>query len=263
LNQDICLEVKNLSVRIQDRDAVLCPVNNISFRLSKGSILGLVGESGAGKSLTAKAVAGLLNPRNTECQGQIIFEGREISGLSDNELRKLRGPAISMIFQDPSAALNPVMTIGRQLREIYTTHLGCSEKAAKASGLEMLRKVRLSEPEKIWHEYSYQLSGGMRQRAMIAMALALGPSLIIADEPTTALDVTTQAQILYELKLLQQQTGVAILLISHDMGVIAEMADAVAVMRAGEIVEYNECLSLFDSPQHPYTRELLQSSLMI
>ncbi len=237
-----CLAVKNLSIQIHDRHAVLNQVNNVSFEIASGRVLGLVGESGAGKSLVAKAIVGLLNQGNMSCQGRVIFEGKDLARLPEEELRKIRGARIGMVFQDPAASLNPVMTVGRQVREIYTTHLRCSAKEARGKGLEMLRRAQLREPDKVWHEYPHQLSGGMRQRVMIAMALALGPSLIIADEPTTALDVTTQAEILHELRLLQKQLGAAILLITHDMGVIAEMADNVAVMRAGEIVEYQSCI---------------------
>jgi len=256
-----CLSVENLSVNINTQDGIVHPVKDVSFAIGQGRVLGLVGESGSGKSLTAKAILRLLTQnKNIEYNGRVIFEGQDLFKLSPASMRSLRGRRLGMVFQDPLAALNPVLTIGRQLRELFTAHTGCSGGEADKQSFAVLKKVGLLNQERICRQYPHQLSGGMRQRVCIALAIALKPSLIIADEPTTALDVTLQAQILAELKTLQQDYGAAILLISHDMGVIAELADDVAVMRHGTIVEYNDCFNLFDYPHHEYTKRLLLAS---
>lgn len=260
-HNQVCLSVENLSVTIHTQNGIVHPVKDVSFAIGQGRVLGLVGESGSGKSLTAKAIMRLLTQnKNMEYSGRVMFEGQDLFKLSSVSMRFLRGRRIGMVFQDPLAALNPVLTIGRQLRELFIAHTDCSKNEADKKSFAVLRKVGLLNQERICRQYPHQLSGGMRQRVCIALAIALKPSLIIADEPTTALDVTLQAQILAELKTLQQDYGAAILLISHDMGVIAELADDVAVMRHGTIVEYNDCFNLFDYPQHEYTKRLLLAS---
>lgn len=258
----ICLQIKNLSVEIDTRYGTVYPLKNISLDVPQGKVLGIVGESGSGKSLMARSIMRIAHQqnKNIHTSGKIWFEGQDLMNLPEESMRKLRGEKISMVFQDPMTSLNPVLPIGWQMKELFTTHQACSANDAKMQSIEMLKKVGLPRAEKIYRQFPYQLSGGMRQRIMIAMALALNPSLIIADEPTTALDVTLQAQILAELKQLQLEFGVTIMLISHDMGVIAEMADDVAVMRQGEIIEYNDCYSLFDQPQHEYTKRLMAAS---
>ncbi|MDR1702306.1 MAG: ABC transporter ATP-binding protein [Sporomusaceae bacterium] len=252
------LEVKNLSVAAGAAKLV----ENVSWELFPGEILGLVGESGSGKSLTAKAVLGLLHEAGSRMavSGEVLLEGENVLRLGAKELRPLRGKKISIIFQDPLTALNPVLSIGKQVRELFLTHEKCSEREAAAKSILLLKKMGLVNAERVYRQYPHQLSGGMRQRVCIAIAIALKPPVIIADEPTTALDVTLQAQILAELKMLKNNYNAAILLISHDMGVIAEMADTVAVMQKGRIVEYSDCYSLFDYPQHDYTKKLLAAS---
>jgi ABC-type dipeptide/oligopeptide/nickel transport system ATPase component len=257
-----CLEIKKMSIAVETPSGVRQLVNNISFAIEPGKIMGLVGESGSGKSLTAIGILGLLRHKNFRCRGEVYFNGQELLTLPKSSMRAIRGKEIGMVFQDPMAALNPVLTVGRQLQEIFRTHEACSPKIATAKSIEMLYQVRLPQPEQAYRQFPHELSGGMRQRVMIAMALALKPALLIADEPTTALDVTLQAQILHELQQLQQNYSTTILLISHDMGVIAELADEVAVMRQGEIVEHNDCIALFDEPRHEYTRKLLAASRM-
>lgn len=262
MNPASCLEIKNLWVDIMTHKGIANPVCNVSLCVEPGKILGIVGESGSGKSLTARAVLRLLEEQaqNIQCRGEIWFQGRDLLKMSLASVRSLRGQEMSMIFQDPATALNPVLPVGWQIAEVFRTHTGCSWKKAKEETLVLLKKMGFHEPTKIYRRFAFQLSGGMSQRVMIAMAMALKPSLIIADEPTTALDVTLQAQVLSELKRLQQEDGVSIILISHDMGVIAEMADTVIVMNHGKIVEYNDCMQLFDAPKHEYTRRLLAAS---
>lgn len=262
MSQSACLQIKNLSVEIKTRQGLAYPVKNLSLEIPTGKVVGIVGESGSGKSLTARSILRLadLQHKNIYTQGEIWFEGQDLMTLSEKDMRKIRGGKISMVFQDPMTSLNPVLPIGWQLKELFTTHTVCSASEAKHQSIDMLQKVGLAKADKLYRQFPYQLSGGMRQRVMIAMALALKPKLVIADEPTTALDVTLQAQILEELKQLQQEFGMSILLISHDMGVIAELADEVAVMKQGEIVEVNDCYSLFDHPQHEYTQRLMAAS---
>jgi peptide/nickel transport system ATP-binding protein len=255
------LEVDNLRTHFAtEGGGEFRAVDGISFAVESGKTLGIVGESGCGKSVTSLTVMGLLPHRGARvASGSIHFAGKDLRGLSADDLRDLRGNRLAMIFQEPMTSLNPAYTIGDQIMEGLTRHKGLTGAQAREQAIAMLRKVKIPAPEKRVDDYPHQLSGGMRQRAMIAMALACGPELLIADEPTTALDVTVQAQILDLLRELQRDLGTAIMLISHDMGVIAEMADHVAVMYAGRIVEQAPVAQLFDAPQHPYTIGLLGS----
>ena len=253
------LELRQLSVSFATDDGTVRAVDGIDLALQRGRTLGLVGESGCGKSVTSLAVMGLLPPENSKVSGEVHFEGRDLLKIAVHELRDLRGAKLAMIFQEPMTSLNPSYTIGNQIVEVIQRHQGLDGAAAKARAIEMLKLVRISSPEKRFDDYPHKLSGGMRQRAMIAMALACGPQLLIADEPTTALDVTIQAQILDLMRGLRRDTGTAIILITHDLGVVAEMADDVAVMYAGQIVERASVASLFARPEHPYTVGLLGS----
>jgi peptide/nickel transport system ATP-binding protein len=253
------LELRQLSVSFATDDGTVRAVDGIDLALQRGRTLGLVGESGCGKSVTSLAVMGLLPPENSRVSGEVHFEGRDLLKVPVRELRDLRGAQLAMIFQEPMTSLNPSYTIGNQIVEAIQRHQGLDAAAAKARAIEMLKLVRISSPEKRFDDYPHKLSGGMRQRAMIAMALACGPQLLIADEPTTALDVTIQAQILDLMRGLRRDTGTAIILITHDLGVVAEMADDVAVMYAGQIVERASVASLFARPEHPYTVGLLGS----
>ncbi len=254
------LQVRDLETLLFIGDRALPAVNKVSFTLGQGETLGVVGESGCGKSMTALSLLRLLpQPPARIVGGQVLFDGRDLLRLSTDEIRDVRGDAISMIFQEPMTSLNPVMTAGRQIAESLIRHRGMGRRAAMARSVEMLEQVRLPDPARRARDYPHQLSGGMRQRVMIAMAMATGPRLLIADEPTTALDVTIQAQILDLIDELQQRTGTALLLITHDLGVIAEMADRVVVMYAGSKVEEAPVEALFERPLHPYTIGLLAS----
>lgn len=242
------------------KDKKLTPfTNNVSFSVKEGETIGIVGESGSGKSITALSIMGLLAKGGKVTNGSILFEGKDLLQLSEKEMEGIRGNNISMIFQDTMSALNPVFTIGNQMVESFMRHQKLDKKEARLQALEMLKKVGLPRPEKIMKEYPFMLSGGMRQRAMIAMALSCNPKLLIADEPTTALDVTIQAQIVQLLKDLKEEYNMSIILITHDMGLVAEMADRVLVMYAGEIIEETDVYSLFDNARHPYTQALLRS----
>jgi oligopeptide/dipeptide ABC transporter ATP-binding protein len=252
------LSISDLRVELDTDDGVIAAVDGVTVDLPAGGCLGIVGESGCGKSITALAIMGLLpRPKGRVARGRILFEGRDLTGLPDREMRPMRGRNISMIFQEPMTSLNPAFTIGDQLVEAIVVHERVSAAAGRAHALELLRQVRIPAPEERFFEYPHKLSGGMRQRVMIAMALACRPRLLIADEPTTALDVTIQAQILDLLRMLKDEIGTAILLISHNLGVVAELADQVAVMYAGRVVERAPVHRLFDHPEHPYTIGLL------
>jgi oligopeptide/dipeptide ABC transporter ATP-binding protein len=234
-------------------------VNDVSFSVRRGETLCLVGESGSGKSVTALSILRLVAPPGRVASGTILFDGRDLMQLEEREMQRIRGAGISLIFQEPMTALNPVFTIGNQIEETLAVHGVARGAVARRRAIELLDAARIPEPERRVRDYPHQLSGGLRQRALIAMALACTPALLIADEPTTALDVTIQAQILDLLRDLQKRFGLALLLITHDLGVVAEMADRVAVMYAGRIVEQATVHELFRSPAHPYTRGLLAS----
>ncbi len=253
------LELRRLAISFGTDDGTVQAVDGIDLAIERGRTLGLVGESGCGKSVTSLAVMGLLPRENSHVTGEVRFEGRDLLTLPAATLRKMRGSRLAMIFQEPMTSLNPAYTVGDQIVEAIRQHQGLSAAEARLRAIEMLRMVRISSPEKRFDDYPHKLSGGMRQRAMIAMALACGPELLIADEPTTALDVTIQAQILDLMRGLRRDTGTAIILITHDLGVVAEMADDVAVMYAGQIVERAPVRDLFARPEHPYTVGLLGS----
>ena len=253
------LEVKDLRTSFFTPAGEVKAVNGVSFNLDHGKVLGIVGESGSGKSVTAYSILQILTHPGRIVGGSIRFNGQELVGLSDNEMRKIRGNKISIIFQDPMTSLNPVYTVGNQLMEAIRIHTGRSREQAKARAKEMLTLVGINEPEKRLKQYPYELSGGMRQRVMIAMALACEPDILIADEPTTALDVTIQAQILELMQDLQKKLGMAIIMITHDLGVIADMCDEVVVMYAGSICERGTADAIFYRPRHEYTKGLLRS----
>jgi oligopeptide/dipeptide ABC transporter ATP-binding protein len=253
------LEVNNLRTHFPTRAGLVRAVDGVSFYLDRGELLGLVGESGCGKSMTALSVMRLIAPPGKIVGGEIRFDGKDLLKLSDSEMRQMRGDDIAMIFQDPMTSLNPVYTVGEQIAEALRLHRKLSHKQAKQAAIEAMREVAIPDPGRRAGDYPHQLSGGMRQRVMIAMALACNPKLLIADEPTTALDVTIQAQILELLDDLRKQRELAVLLITHDLGVVAEVADRVAVMYTGKIVEESPVDELFARPKHPYTEGLLRS----
>ena len=259
MGQEI-LKVKDLSVNFYIEDRVIPAVDGVSFSLQKGETLGLVGESGCGKSVTALSIIGLLQtPPARIVKGEIIFRGENLLDKSYEEMRRIRGKDISMIFQEPMTSLNPVFTIGRQISEVIMQHQNVSKKEALDRTIEMLKLVRIPLPENVVRQYPHQLSGGMRQRVMIAIALACRPGLLIADEPTTALDVTVEAQILELINELKDKLNSSIIIISHDLAVVSEIADKVAVMYSGRIVEYADVHTIFNKPKHPYTRGLLEA----
>jgi peptide/nickel transport system ATP-binding protein len=253
------LEVKNLTTEFGSGDNILHAVDNVSFKIKPGETLGLVGESGSGKSVTALSIMGLVRSPGRIAAGEINYKGRDLLKFSAQETMDIRGKDIAMIFQEPMTSLNPVFTVGDQIAESVRIHEGLSRREAMNKAIEMLKVVRIDTPERRAHEFPHQMSGGMRQRVMIAMALACNPQLLIADEPTTALDVTIQAQILYLLNELKDKFGMAILLITHDLGVVAETAQRVVVMYGGNIVEEASVEALFDEPLHPYTQGLIRS----
>jgi len=254
------LEVKGLSTYFYSIHGVAKAVNNVSFNLKKGEILGIVGESGCGKSVTSLSIVRLIqSPPGKIVKGEINFDGTNLLTLTEQKMRDIRGDKISMIFQEPMTSLNPLYTIGNQISEMFIRHNGYDRKKALAESVEMLKKVQIPHPEARVNEYPHQMSGGMRQRVMIAMALACNPEILIADEPSTALDVTIQAQVLNLMLELKKTYETAIILITHDLGVIAEVAEKVAVMYAGQIVEAADVEEIFDDPLHPYTRSLLKS----
>lgn len=254
------LEVQNLETQFKTQDGIVKAVNNVSFTVDKGETLGIVGESGSGKSVTSLSVMRLIpNPPGRITGGKIMFDGDDLLGYDEAEMRKIRGKNISMIFQDPMTSLNPVLTIGRQLTETLELHLKLTGREARRRAVELLALVGIPSPEKRLDDYPHQFSGGMRQRVMIAMGLSCNPDLLIADEPTTALDVTIQAQILELMKKLQEELGMAMIIITHDLGVVARTADKVAVMYAGRVIEEGPTEKLFADPRMPYTIGLLQS----
>ena len=253
------LDVKNLSVKFNTEDGVVHAVDNLSFSVERGKTLGIVGESGSGKSVTSLAIMGLHKGSKADVTGEIWLDGQEINQLAEKDIRKLRGKKMAMIFQDALAALHPYYTVGDQIAEAYQVHHKVSKAEAKKHAIEMLDRVGIPEPQKRVDDYPHQFSGGMRQRAMIAMSLSCDPTLLIADEPTTALDVTVQAQILELLQDLQKEFGTSIILITHDLGVVAETADDVLLMYAGKAVEYGNVRDVLKNPQHPYAWGLLTS----
>jgi oligopeptide transport system ATP-binding protein len=252
------LNVKNLKVEFSTREGAVCAVNDISLKVMERQTIGIVGESGSGKSQTFMSIMGLL-ANNGKASGSVQFEGTEILNMPVKALNKIRGSKLSMIFQDPMTCLNPYMSIGRQLTEVLTVHTDTSRGEAKRIVIEMLGHVRIPEPERRFKMYPHEFSGGMRQRVMIAMALLCSPSLLIADEPTTALDVTVQAQVIDLLKNLRKELGTSIIMITHDLGVVAGTCDFVFVMYGGQIVESGPVRDIFYNPQHPYTQSLLKA----
>ncbi|MEK6713881.1 MAG: ABC transporter ATP-binding protein [Nitrospirota bacterium] len=253
------LSVNRLKTHFTTPDGVIRAVDDVSFKVDKGKVMGLVGESGCGKSMTALSLMRLVPPPGRIVSGEMFFDGHDLLKLNSEEIRKLRGNRMAMVFQDPMTSLNPVFSVGNQIAEILRVHKGLKRSEALDKAQSLLQRVGIPDPSRRIREYPHQLSGGMKQRVMIAMAIACEPSLIIADEPTTALDVTIQAQILRLLRELIESSNTALILISHDLGVIAEMADEVAIMYAGKIVEHATTHDLFAEPLHPYTIGLLQS----
>ncbi|MBT3359735.1 MAG: ABC transporter ATP-binding protein [Rhodospirillaceae bacterium] len=251
------LQVENLNVTFRTEDEIIYAAREVSFSVGRGRTLGIVGESGSGKSASCQAIMGLTPGNGVTQADRIVFDGTDINTLAESKLEKIRGRDMAMVFQDPMTSLNPVHTIGRQIAESLRLHRGMNREAARVEAQNLLDLVGIPEPVQRLKEYPHQLSGGMCQRAMIAMALACRPSLLFADEPTTALDVTVQAQILDLMKRLQGEFGMSIVLVTHDLGVIAEMADDVTVMRYGQVVEAGPVGRIFGNPQHEYTRELL------
>ncbi|MGA5259304.1 ABC transporter ATP-binding protein [Streptomyces griseoincarnatus] len=254
------LEVRDLHVEFRTRDGVAKAVNGVSYGVDEGETLAVLGESGSGKSVTAQAVMGILDtPPGRITGGEVVFQGRDLLTLKEEERRRVRGAEMAMIFQDALSALNPVLTVGDQLAEMFTVHRGMSRKDARAEAVELMDRVRIPAARERVRQYPHQFSGGMRQRIMIAMAIALEPALIIADEPTTALDVTVQAQVMELLAELQREYRMGLILITHDLGVVADVADRIAVMYAGRIVESAPVHEIYKAPAHPYTRGLLDS----
>lgn len=254
------LDVRNLETQFKTQDGIVKAVNNVSFYVNRGETLGIVGESGSGKSVTSLSIMRLIpNPPGRISGGEVIFDGQDLLKISEDEMRELRGNRIAMIFQDPMTSLNPVLTVGQQITESLVLHLKLSTKEANDRAIELLNHVGIPSAAKRINEYPHQFSGGMRQRVMIAMALACNPELLIADEPTTALDVTIQAQILELIKRLQTELGMAVIIITHDLGVVAGMSDRVMVMYAGRVVEEGSTKDIFHNPRMPYTIGLLKS----
>ncbi len=252
------LKLRDLNIYFKSAKKSINIVSNLNFDIKEAEVFGLVGESGCGKSITALSIMGIL-PHNASAEGEIIFKGSNLLNLDMESMRKIRGKEISMIFQEPMTSLNPVLKIGYQVAEVLMTHMNLSKKEAMIKTIDLLRSVKIPSPEIRINDYPHQMSGGMRQRVMIAMAIACNPSLLIADEPTTALDVTIQAQILELLRNLREQKGMSILLISHDIGIIAENADITAIMYAGRIMEMAKVSEIIENPKHPYTIGLLES----
>lgn len=259
-DMDMILEVKNLRTSFFTDDGEVKAVDDISFSIERGKTLGIVGESGSGKSITSLSILQLLEGTTGKIlSGEILFDGQDLLKLPKGGIQKIRGNRISMIFQEPMTSLNPTMNCGEQIAEAIRKHRGLNKRDAWESAIRMLKRVNMPEPEKRAKQYPFEFSGGMRQRVMIAMALSCHPDLLIADEPTTALDVTIQAQILRRIKRLQEEFGTSLIMITHDLGVIAEVCDNVAVMYCGKIVEYTSAFKLFENPKHPYTIGLMKS----
>ena len=259
VSADVLIDIKNLKTHFFTDDGVVRAVDGVNFPIYRGKTLGVVGESGCGKSVTALSTMRLISAPGRIVEGEILFDGKNLATLPEPEMRKIRGRDISMIFQEPMTSLNPVFTIGYQIAEAVMLHLHLSKADARAHTIKMLEKVRIPSASTRVDEYPHQMSGGMRQRVMIAMALACNPKLLIADEPSTALDVTIQAQILDLMRDLQKEFGMSIMMITHDLGVVAELADHVAVMYASKVVEYASVKDLFSNPLHPYTLGLFRS----
>jgi nickel transport system ATP-binding protein len=261
--QSYVLQVRDLHVQVKTKTGATTLVENINFELKRGEVLGLVGESGCGKTVTSMSILQLLNRKTTTIEGSIVLKGRELNGLGEKEMRMIRGKDIAFIMQNPMNAFTPVFTIGHQFIETIRSHTQWNKKQAKELAIEAMHHVNLPDPVKLLKYYPFQLSGGMLQRVMIAIAACLHPAVIIADEPTTALDVNNQKKVLYHLDKIRSEYGSAILLISHDLGVISEMADEVAVMQNGRIVEKAGVFQLFDEPQHEYTKKLLNARSIV
>lgn len=257
------LDVSGLKTHFFTEDGVVKAVDGVSFQLNKGELVGIVGESGSGKSVTSLSIMGLIEEPGRIVGGRILYNGNNLIDLSEREMEEFRGNEIAMIFQEPLTSLNPVLTVGRQISEAIRIHKNVSKEEARKKSIKLLEKVRIPRAKKVYRSFPHVLSGGMRQRVMIAMALSCNPNILIADEPTTALDVTIQAQILDLLKELSRDVDAAILLITHDLGVIAEMVDRVIVMYGGKVVEQTDVMTLFKHPQHPYTKGLLNSMLRL
>jgi oligopeptide/dipeptide ABC transporter ATP-binding protein len=253
------LRIEDLTAEFVTPEGTVKAVNSVSLALNAGETLAITGESGSGKSTLALAILGLLPHPGRVMRGRILFEGRDLRALAPEPLRRIRGREIAMVFQDPATGLNPVLSVGQQVEEIITTHLDVSKREAKRRSVEVLAQIGLPDPDQIVSRFPFQLSGGMSQRVMIAIAVALNPKVLILDEPTSALDVTVQAALLEDLRQLQRQYGTSILLITHDLGVVAQMADDVVVMYAGSVAEYAGVNALFERPRHPYTWSLLNS----
>ena len=261
--QSNVLQVRDLHVQVKTKTGTATLVEDINFELKRGEVLGLVGESGCGKTVTSMSILQLLDRKTTKIQGSIKLEGRELNGLGEKEMREVRGKDIAFIMQNPMNAFTPVFTIGHQFIETIRSHTQWNKKQATELAIEAMHHVNLPDPVKLLKYYPFQLSGGMLQRLMIAIAACLHPAVIIADEPTTALDVNNQKKVLYHLDKIRSEYGSAILLISHDLGVISEMADEVAVMQNGRIVEKADVFQLFDEPQHEYTKKLLRARTVL
>ncbi|MEG7380342.1 nickel import ATP-binding protein NikD [Bacillus subtilis] len=261
--QSPVLKVRDLHVQAKTQKGVSTLVQDVNFELKRGQILGLIGESGCGKTVTGMSILQMLHQKTTKVEGSISLQGRELNGLADQEMRKIRGKDVAYIMQNPMNAFTPVFTIGHQMVETIRSHTSFNKKQAKELAIEALHNVNLSNPVKLLKSYPFQLSGGMLQRVMIATAVCLHPAILIADEPTTALDVNNQKTVLKHLDAMRSECGTAILLISHDLGVIAEMADEVAVMQKGKIAEKADVFQLFDAPKHEYTKKLLGARLTL
>lgn len=259
MSEQPLLEVVNLKTHFATEKGQVTAVEGVSFTVNRGETLGVVGESGCGKSVTSESILRLLDEKNTSYEGEILFKGTNLLSLSPKKMREIRGNQISMIFQDPMSSLNPVYTIGDQITESIRLHQGLSKKAAYQKAVEMLQLIGIPSPDKRVHEYPHELSGGMRQRVMIALALACKPELLIADEPTTALDVTIQAEVLDQINDLKEQFNMGVILITHDLGVVAEVCTRVVVMYLGQVIEEAHVNDLFESPLHPYTKGLMKS----